>query len=173
MSELITDLETIKKRATERYDEFEVMRYMLELDDDITDEQLDKLVDDIAEPIVEAIDCTQCGNCCRSLNVYLVPNDVQRLSDGIDIPLSDIVERYIDKPSAEIFGEWGTFKQQPCGFLNGKLCTVYEHRPETCRTYPVFTPDFRWTLQDTIEGASGCPIIYNVLSEMIKKVDKL
>lgn len=173
MSQIITDLDTIRQLAQQRFDEFEVMRYQLELDDDIVDEQIDALVDSIAKPIVEAVDCTKCGNCCRSLDVYLTPQDAEQLALGIDIPLDQILDQHVDQNTAKLVHEWGQFKQKPCAFLKGNLCSIYTYRPETCRTYPVFTPDFRWTLEDIIQGAEICPIIYNVLNEVVKQVDDL
>lgn len=171
MATLITDLDTIKRLAADRHDEFEVLRYMLEIHDDLSDDKLDSVVDALAEPIIAGIDCTQCANCCRSLDVHLTPQDAERLAAGIDVPLDAIKTRYID--SAQDVDEWGKFRAKPCDFLNGKLCSVYAHRPETCRTYPVFTPDFRWTLTDTIAGASICPIIYNLLDALLNNIDRL
>lgn len=168
---LITDLNEIKQLAAQHHDDFEVMRYMLEMDDDLNDSALDARVDAIAAPIIAAIDCKQCANCCRSLDVYLTEPDAQRLAEGIHIPVEDIITRYID-PAAEV-EEWGKFRARPCAFLNGNLCSVYAHRPESCRIYPVFTPDFRWTLADTIEGAALCPIIYNTLVALLDQVDEI
>jgi uncharacterized protein len=170
---IITDLKEIQHLAVERHDEFDVMRYMLELNDDISDEQIDALVDSVAVPIVAAINCTQCGNCCRSLEVCLVPSDAERLAQGLDIPLEAIMTHYIDREAGEKLEEWGVFKQRPCALLRGNLCSVYAHRPDSCRMYPQFTPDFRWTLEHTIAGAGLCPIIYNVLNAMVPLVDAL
>lgn len=157
---LITDLAQIQQLAHQRHDDFEVMMYMLQLDDDMDDATLDGQVEIVVEPIMAAIDCIQCANCCRVLDVYLTAADGDRLRDTVNIPLDKIVE------SAEHVGEWGKLHESPCEFLNGKLCSIYPHRPESCRTYPVFTPDFRWTLADLINGAGICPIIYNVLDRL-------
>lgn len=170
---LITDLDTISQLAAERRDAFEVMRYQLEGDDQLTDEAIDAAVAEVAAPIIAAIDCTQCANCCRSLDVYLTEPDAKRLATGIDILLTTLLDSVIDREPAEAEGEWGVFRQRPCAFLNGNLCSVYDHRPESCRIYPVFTPDFRWTLEDTIAGAGLCPIIFNVLTAMLTRVDQL
>lgn len=170
---LITDLDTIKARAAQRQDEFEVMRYMLEFREDIPDTQIDAIVDAIATPIIDAIDCTQCGNCCRSLDVYLTPQDAQRLADGIHISLDELDSQYLEHDIANKVGEWGRFQATPCAFLHGSRCSVYPYRPDTCRDYPFFTPDFRWMLTDIIDGAGICPIIYNVLDAMVKRVETL
>src|SRR5687768_13408464 len=134
----ITDLGYIAAQAAINADDNDAFRYYVE-DDDLSDAELDQLVEEIATPIIAAIDCTQCGNCCRSLHVYLTPDDASRISNGLNIPLSEIQEHYIDHDSAAQEEEWGMFKHQPCAFLNGKLCTVYQYRPQSCRDYPEFT----------------------------------
>jgi len=169
MNNLVTDLDQIKILAQQHHDDFEVLGYTLELYEDITDERVDAWVENIAQPIVDEIDCTECANCCRSLDVYVTENDVKLLMNEFHISL-DNIETVIDHDSAHQVKEWGKFRAKPCGFLNGKLCSVYENRPETCRTYPVFTPDFRWMIDDIIEGASICPIIYNVLIRLSKDI---
>jgi uncharacterized protein len=170
---LITDLDAIKQLAAQRRDEFEVMRYMLEAEDpsDETDAKIDAIAEATATPIIDAIDCTQCANCCRSLDVYLTRDDAARLAQGVDIALHEVETRYIDHAGAQAVDEWGKFRAKPCAFLQGKLCNIYAHRPDSCRDYPVFTPMFRWILEDMIEGAALCPIIYNVLDAMQKQVD--
>lgn len=169
---IVTDLDAVRLLATAHQDAFDVMRYMLQLDDDLSDEAMDNLVERIAEPVIKAIDCTQCGNCCRSLHVYLTESDAVRLAEALGKSTDAIVDTYIDQESAQAEGEWGRFAQRPCALLKGNLCSIYAHRPNTCRAYPQFTPDFRWLLPDIIEGASLCPIIYNVLVRLLPLVDE-
>lgn len=169
MKNIITDLDTIKQLAAQQHDDFEVMRYMLQADDDINDSALDALVDAVAAPVIDTVDCTQCANCCRNLDVYLTPDDVSRLAAIVDTSLS----HFIDYTKEKYPEECGLFRQKPCHFLEGKRCSIYPDRPESCRIYPAFTPDFRWALEDTIAGASHCPIIYNVLVRMLDKTDSI
>jgi len=168
-SDYVTDLKKIKELAQQHRDDFEVLSYMLDFHTDVTDKQIDDWVDSIAEPIADAIDCTQCANCCSTLDVYLTQDDAKRFSPVVDIPLETI----IDHESAKKVDEWGKFKISPCVFLKDKMCTIYEHRPDGCRRYPVFTPDFRWTLDDITEGAPICPIIFNVLMTLYQRIDEL
>lgn len=168
----ITDLETIKRLAEERRDEFEVMRWQLVEDDDLTDEMIDAAVRGIAEPIITAIDCTQCANCCRNLTVEVGLDDAERLATGLQIPLDELLTDHIDFEN-KLDDAWGVIGAKPCPFLNGKLCTVYDYRPESCAAYPALTPDFRWLLEYIINGAGLCPIIYNVLDAMVAKADEL
>lgn len=169
MALLSTDLAYIAAQAQVNLDDNEAFRYYVE-DDELSDAELDTLVTQIAQPIIDAIDCTQCANCCRCLDVYLTPQDAQRLSEGLLAPLAQIETTYLDRARAQAAGEWSMFKARPCAFLAGKRCTIYPYRPESCRAYPEFTPDFRWQLGHILEGYGLCPIIYNVIEAMKKEL---
>lgn len=171
MQPLITDLDAIRQLAEARYDEFDAMREALEFDETMTDDALDALVESIASPIVAAIDCTQCANCCRSLPVCLVPTDIDRLAAALTISIDDVVTHYADEDLGAEHGEWAVIPSKPCPLLHGNLCSIYALRPHACSIYPQFTPDFRYNVEDTIEGAAYCPIIYNVLSELSERVN--
>lgn len=172
MMPLESDLQRVQQLAAARHDEFEVLRYLLELDDDIDDARLDALVEEIAAPIRAAIDCTKCANCCRTLTVYMTPEDAKLLADGLGTPPAEVIRSYIDPASSPDEDAW-RLRFRPCCFLEGKLCSVYAHRPDACRIYPSFAPDFRWTLENTLDGAGICPIIYNVLSQLSEQYDAL
>jgi Fe-S-cluster containining protein len=170
MQSLVTDLDEMRRLATERHETFTALRDALEFDETLTDDALDSLVEAIAAPIAAAIDCKQCANCCRSLDVCLVPPDIDRLSTALHIPIEDVITRYADEDLGQAHGEWAVIPAHPCPFLSGKLCSIYEHRPHACRVYPQFTPDFRYNMDDTIEGASFCPIIYNTLVALAERI---
>src|SRR5690554_5887783 len=136
---LVTDLDDIRRLSSQRRDEFEVLMYRLQYDDDLTDAWLDTAVDRIAAPIIAQIDCTQCGNCCRALHVALSPSDIPRLAKRTGMSEGEFEAAYVDHDYAQQHGEWGVINRRPCPFLNGKLCSVYAERPQTCREYPFLT----------------------------------
>ena len=172
MAQLITDLHTIARLAEERRDEFEVIRYQFEFDDDLSDEEIDRFVDEISTPIISAVDCTACANCCRSLTIQIGTDDIEWLATGLRVSTEQFCQQHIEEQSDEDAPHvTGTFRQKPCHFLGGNLCTVYEYRPEACRAYPQFTPDFRWMFEWMLDGARVCPIIYNVLDQISTKFD--
>lgn len=173
MDTLVTDLAQLQLLSEQRFDEFEVMRYMLQGDDTLTDTQIDAEVERIAAPIISAIDCTACANCCRSLEVGLTREDSGRLAQFLGVTEDAMIDQFVDLERGREVDEWGVFRHRPCVFLKGKLCSAYSYRPDTCRTYPAFTPDFRWTLEHAIAGAAGCPIIYNVLSAFLRRAETL
>lgn len=171
MQPVVTNLDDVRALAAAQRETFEAMRDALEFDETLNDDALDALVESLAAPIAAAIDCKQCANCCRSLDVCLIPPDIDRLSTALDIPIDEVVTRYADETLGQAQGEWAVIPEHPCPFLRGKLCSIYEHRPHACRIYPQFTPDFRYNMDDIIEGASTCPIIYNVLSALAERVE--
>lgn len=173
IEDLITDLDEIRHLANQRNDEFDVIRHLLQMDEDLDDTLLDQLVNQIASQIAHRIDCTTCGNCCRSLHVYVTPTDIDRLKPYIETLQPDIATHLLDHASAKAHDEWARFHHQPCVFLKNNLCSVYESRPDTCRAYPAFTPDFRWLMADFIAGSAICPIIYHVLDAITTIADDL
>ncbi|MFZ4816699.1 MAG: hypothetical protein ACOYL5_19340, partial [Phototrophicaceae bacterium] len=66
MSTLITDPKALPALVDQARDSFAVMGYMLEFYTDLSDAEIDALVESVAAPIRAAIDCTQCANCCQS-----------------------------------------------------------------------------------------------------------
>ena len=168
MPEYPIDLERLPALAAAQHDEFKVLRYQLEAIDHVSDEALDKWVNEIAMPIIEAIDCTACANCCRQLDVYLVPEDRERLAQVVPN-----VDDLLEYERAKHVGEWACIGEKPCPLLHNKRCSVYEHRPQSCRMYPQFTPDFRWVISDMLEGAGLCPIIYHTLVAIQARIDEL
>jgi Fe-S-cluster containining protein len=172
MPSIETDLDHMADLAVRRQDEFEILRYTLEfIEDELPDEALDRLVEAIAAPVIAAIDCTRCANCCASLDVYLTGQNAEQLAIRLGIPLEHFIARYVSRESAVQAGEWGALHSKPCMFLDGRLCSVYPNRPDACRVYPALTPDFRWALEDIIQGARYCPIIYNVLDALIEALE--
>lgn len=162
---LVHDLDTIAARAGLQHNDTTAFRYYVELDER-TDAALDTLVAEIAQPIIDAIDCTACANCCRVLDVYLMASDVENLTLATGDRIETLEHTTIDRQRAAEVDEWGVLKHKPCTFLDDKLCSIYAHRPQSCRLYPTFTPDFRWTLEDVFGGVGLCPIIYNVIERL-------
>lgn len=68
-------------------------------------------------------DCKRCGNCCSN---YL-PLSKKEIAD-----LKEIVKQRKLKPISSVFG---IGFEAACPFLNGNICTIYEDRPEICRSF--------------------------------------
>ncbi|MDA0745278.1 MAG: YkgJ family cysteine cluster protein [bacterium] len=94
--------------------------------------------------------CTCCGNCCREPIVLVTGEDIRRIVKHTNQDPADVVDFY--KPSEIAWGKkqpgWINMKkgrrimglrrtENGCQYLGeDERCTIYEHRPITCRRYP-------------------------------------
>ena len=96
--------------------------------------------------------CTGCGNCCRGTVIIVSDVDVRRIVGGTGRPAREFIcfvgdeEMTLDKRSPwwiRFDGERAVMalrhRRDDCIFLEGDDCTVYEHRPVTCREHPFNT----------------------------------
>ncbi|MBN2304516.1 MAG: YkgJ family cysteine cluster protein [Anaerolineae bacterium] len=174
MPPLITDLETIAAQAARQRDDTLAFGYYIDIMWDRegrADTELDALVDAIAASVTPHINCTSCANCCRSLPVGLIPDDIAPLADALHVPPKQVIARYVDHRAGPRWKEWATFAGSPCPMLAGSRCAVYAGRPQACRAYPALTPDFRWLIDDILRGVDRCPIIFNVIERLKVRLD--
>ena len=151
------NLATIAERAFERWgDNWNFRAYLRK---NVEPAMLDATVHRLNDSVSAQIDCTTCGNCCREVHPHLIPSDVTRLAQHLQIPDAALAEKHL---SPDEYGEH-VFNRKPCPMLCGNRCTVYEARPTDCRGYPhLHQPDFLARSIMVIENYRVCPIIFNV-----------
>jgi Fe-S-cluster containining protein len=157
---LETDLEKIKTLSILREDENEKFRRYLK---NRNVHKTDVLVHRLNNEIAPRIDCTQCGNCCKELTPYLSKDDLKQIAEATRHSIEDAAAAFTEKD------EYGVAlaKDLPCCFLADNKCTIYQHRPETCHSFPhLHKPDFNSRLRRVMENYSICPIIFNVIERM-------
>jgi len=156
----ITDLEYIKTKAIElEAENLQFQDFLRNLDS----LSLDKAVFELSEAISPKIQCTDCGNCCKSLMVNIDEEEANNLSAHLGQTRAEFDEKYLDK------GESGRMVVNaiPCHFLVGNSCSVYEHRFAGCKEFPAFhVPDFNKRLFTTYMHYDRCPIIFNVIETL-------
>lgn len=87
------------------------------------------------------IDCFT--HCCRELELALTPYDVLRLRRATGLTSSQLHERYIieehgpDATFPEFFLTMVDDGRASCVFVSSQGCSIYQHRPGACRTYPL------------------------------------
>jgi len=93
--------------------------------------------------------------CCRDLSQYLSPYDVFRLKMHLGISSSAFLENHAlrhDGPRSMlpvITLEPASGPDRKCPFVTSEGCSVYPHRPASCRMYPVM----RMAKRDRMTGA--------------------
>jgi len=156
---LETDLEKIRALALLRTNENQRFRSLLK-NRNVT--KTDLLVHRLHHEIAPKIDCTTCGNCCGTLTPYLTTTDLERLSEGTQLTVEQVIYFYTETDEHGL-----ALKDVPCCFLTDNKCTIYEHRPQTCASFPhLHQPDFNSRARRTFDNYSICPIIFNVIERM-------
>ncbi len=131
---------------------------------DLSASRLDRLVHEVYERVSAAIDCRACANCCKVITPTLTPADIRRLAAHLGLTSDEFTARFLHEDEDE--GGW-VFEAGPCPFLANNECTVYEHRPDACRSFPhLHKRNFRGRLTQAVTNTAVCPIVYHVFEEL-------
>ncbi|WP_319379354.1 YkgJ family cysteine cluster protein [uncultured Methanocorpusculum sp.] len=87
--------------------------------------------------------CRCCGECCsgKDNEVMVSPDEIDLLCEAAGLTPDQIAEPYPEWiHDQEVTFTFGRVLRRGedgnCMFLKNNRCTVYEHRPHICRTYP-------------------------------------
>jgi len=156
---IISNLSTIHSLSEEKQEENNLFKEYLRLANTTF---VDSIVVKLNNEISPQIDCTSCGNCCKSLMVNVNEQEANNLSAHLKISRSDFDEKYIEKGSSMMI-----LNSIPCHFLANNACTVYEHRFGGCKEFPALhLPNFRDRIFTTFMHYDRCPIIFNVVEQL-------
>ncbi len=157
MDQYQTDLNIIANKAQEREQENEDFRLWLKKSDP---EKIDIIVHSLNDKVSNVVDCTTCGNCCKTLIINVSPIDLYNCSLGLDMPETVFKDKYLEESLAgNLF-----MNTIPCNFLSNDKCTIYENRFNECREFPhLHKTGFQDRLLGTMLHYGRCPIIYNVI----------
>lgn len=125
-------------------------------------EDVDKIVLQLNEEIAPQIDCTACGNCCKTLMINVANEEAEVLSTHLKLTREIFDEQYLEKGRSLM-----VINKMPCHFLEKNKCTVYDHRFAGCREFPgLHLPGFTNRLFTIFMHYNRCPIIFNVVEEL-------
>lgn len=157
---LLTDLEAIADLAAEKEEENHHFLLSLKREDGAT---LDEKAFRLNREVSAAIDCTACGNCCRTLVVNITPEEITGLSVFLERPEAEVRETYIEESlSGNCY-----INTIPCHFLDDQKCSIYPQRFTECRDFPhLHKPGFRERALGTLGHYGRCPIIFNVVERL-------
>lgn len=129
--------------------------------------KMDYEIHELHQKYSDEINCLECANCCKTLGPLILEQDIQRLSKALRISPSKVIEIYlrIDEDGDYIFNT------MPCPFLmDDNYCMVYDNRPKACKEYPhTDRKKFYQIYNLSVKNASTCPIVYEVLKELVTK----
>jgi Fe-S-cluster containining protein len=152
------DLSKIQQLSHERDEENWEFRSWLK---QYAPDDIDVLVKSLSRKYFTLIDCTECGNCCRSLHVEFKKSELHIIAKTLGHSIETFQKKYMSEGNVN----------PPCPMLNGKLCSIYENRPDVCRSFPhLEQPEFTSRLIGVIDSVAICPIAFNAFEELKTKL---
>lgn len=130
--------------------------------------EIDAVFHRAAEEVSAAVDCTECAQCCMKLGPVLQDDDVARLAGRLELTPQQFRDRFLRVDDDSL-----VFAATPCPFLVDRRCSVYEDRPEDCRSYPhLHKSEMVSRLLSVIDNSATCPIVYEVLERVRGEVKR-
>ena len=102
--------------------------------------------------------CTRCGNCCAGTSgtVLLTDDEIDALAQHVSLSSDEFREVYTRRLRKGEISLREKKNEECVFFVRDQGCSVYEHRPRQCRTWPfwggVVENQERWD-----EEAEDCP----------------
>ena len=125
---------------------------------------IDPIVHKLNTEVSSKIDCTSCGNCCKTLMINVTEAGCETMSTHLQTSIIAFKQKYIETSQE---ATTMVINSMPCSFLSNNKCTVYEQRFEECREFPhLHKPDFVQRTFGTLMHYGRCPIIYNVWEQL-------
>src|SRR6267143_4657998 len=123
-------------------------------------DDIDGVVKALSQQYFALIDCKECANCCRVLELNFTEPELHTIAKSMEQSIDEFKKGFVVE---------GIMK--PCPALKGNLCSIYEGRPDSCRSYPhLEKPDLVSRLYGVLDNISICPIAFNAFEELKAKV---
>lgn len=123
------------------------------------------IVERLDEEVWKEVDCTECARCCHTMTPTYTEEDIIRLSSHLKMSKEEFIETYLEEE--EDNPEVLMHKDLPCQFLKDNKCSVYEARPDNCRSFPYhdIKPFDEYNLT-FIQNLQYCPATYLLISKL-------
>lgn len=130
--------------------------------------EIDAMFHRAVDEVSAAVDCTECAQCCMTLGPVLQDDDVARLAGRLELTPQQFRDRFLRVDDGCL-----VFAATPCPLLVDRRCSVYEDRPEDCRSYPhLHKSEMVSRLLSVIDNSATCPIVYEVLERVRREVKR-
>ena len=126
-------------------------------------QEIDAAVFELNKVIEPQIDCTTCGNCCKTLMINVEENEANNAAKYLSISREKFDEQFIEK---SLSGKM-LISKMPCHFLSENKCRIYESRFAGCKEFPaLYLPQIQKRLFTVFMHYDRCPIIFNVMEAL-------
>ncbi len=160
----VTDPDEVRGLAIDQAERLAAFRAFIRQRLDWSDARLDRVVHEIARTVHEAVDCSSCANCCRTMLLRVRPGDAPKLARHLGLRESDFEARYLTVTRR---GE-KTMAGPPCPLLCNSRCSAYAVRPRDCREFPhLLNAGFRRRVATVLANAGECAIVFNTIERLM------
>ena len=126
-------------------------------------QEIDAAIFELNKIIEPQIDCTTCGNCCKTLLINVEENEANNAAKHLSISREKFDEQFIEK---SLSGKM-LINKMPCHFLSENKCTIYESRFAGCKEFPALhLPQIQKRLFTVFMHYDRCPIIFSVMEAL-------
>jgi Fe-S-cluster containining protein len=137
-----------------------MFRSFLKGEDEI---EVDKLVHKMHRELFDKVDCIACSNCCILTRIALTPKDIEKISRRLGMMKDVFSAKYLrrnDDGDMEIY-------ETPCPFHTEKGCSIYDIRPQDCRTYPhTNKTEITSRLIGLVNNCEICPVVFEIFERL-------
>ncbi len=131
---------------------------------------IEEKIIELDEKVWKKTACLECGNCCTRMTPTFTEKDITRIAKVVGLTKAQFKKKYLEKDDS---GDWIN-KTTPCQFLGEDLkCSVYEHRPVDCATFPhhhnIPFDDYNHIYEQNMEY---CPATFSLVKKLEKWVTK-
>ena len=124
----------------------------------------------------KGLDCFT--RCCRNITIFLTPYDILRMKNALNLFSGDFLANY----TMSMIGDTGfpvvvlkmlNDGEKSCPFVTNRGCTIYPHRPWSCRIYPLQPESTKITEKAGREYYSimDVPFCYGFAEDNVQTVD--
>lgn len=159
------NIEDLEEEAIRREPEFKVAYKKINKKNA---RKTDLLIHAIHDEVFEKTNCTECGNCCKTIGPRISEVDIKRMAKATRMKAAEFIAKYIRVDEDDDY----VFNTMPCPFLGeDNFCFIYDNRPKACREYPHTDRKNFFQLKDlTLTNSKSCPAVYEILSELTLRI---
>jgi uncharacterized protein len=131
--------------------------------------KLDGMVQGIHNQVFKKIDCLDCANCCKTTSPIFYPKDIERAAKYLKIKAAAFENDFLRVDEEKDFVLQGS----PCVFLDldDNKCSIYDARPNACRTYPhTDRKNFYQLTELTFKNLDICPAVVKIVEGMMNAI---
>jgi hypothetical protein len=122
--------------------------------------------------------CTQCGNCCTGAPgyVWVTDQEVAALAARLGLGVGEFEAQYVRLVNGQ--KSLIELPNGDCIFFDSqtRLCTVYEDRPQQCRTWPFWHSNIRspadWQYTCSVCPGAGRGQLYSA-AEVLERAERI